>query len=355
MQYIDTLKNNKNSAFFFVEDYNGNYNYKTEYFYAVANFYYSKGLNVYMVHEKVDYKIPYQNYDKLVHISFEEISENKEIKITPVDYIFVPEIYIEVVAQMRKQKVPAEIIVVSQDYNKIFDPLEIGENWLMHGIKHVITVSEEQRKYLLDFFPSLDVRVLNPFVADDFIPATEPRKPIVTFISGNERIVENTVKKFQTKYTQYAWIPFKIISPLSTADMARQLKESACAVDLEEYSPFKLEALQAFKTKTPVIGLLPKLSLQWLNKEGKVKNNAVWTINEMQIIDFLALFIDKWVTDQLDDSVIETAYEDALPYSEEIFKNNLEDIFLDIKNKRISFLEGLAQPKQDINTNDDAQ
>lgn len=346
MQYIDSLKENKNSAFFFIEDYNGNYNYKTEYFYNIASFYKKQGVNVYIVHEKKEYKIPYSEFEDLKHVSFEDISENKDIKITPSDYIFIPEVYIEVVAQMRKQKVPAEIVIISQDYNRVFDPMEIGENWLMYGIKHVITVSEEQRKYLIDFFPSLDVKVLPPFVSDDFSPPVSPRKPIVTFISGNERLIENTVKKFQTKYTQYAWIPFKIISPLSTADIARQLKESACAVDLEEYSPFKLEALQAFKTKTPVIGMLPKLSLQWMNESGKVKNNAVWTINEMQIIDFIALFIDKWVTDQLDDRIVNLAYQDALPFTLENFNKHMNLIFEDIKEKRINFLENLKTNKE---------
>ncbi len=341
MQYIDALKNNNNSAFFFVEDYNGNYNYKTEYIYNIASFYKEKGANTYIVHEKKGYVCPYKEFEGLAHISFEEISENKDIKISPSDYIFIPEVYIEVVAQMRKQKVPAEIIVISQDYNKIFDSLEIGESWTMYGIKHVITTSEGQKTYLLDYFPNLEVHILHPFVSPDFVSTAEPRKPIVTFTSGSERGIENTVKKFQAKYSQYAWVPFKILSPLSTADMARQLNESACAVSLEEHSPFKLDVLQAFRTKTPVIGVLPKIALEWLNNGGKVNNNAVWSINEMQISDLIALFIDRWVTDKLDNNVVQGAYQDSSPYTLDNFKIKMDGIFESIKEQRVNFLEGL--------------
>lgn len=349
MQYIDFIENNANSAFFFVEDYNGNYNYKTEYMYNIAAFYKEQGLNIYIVHEKPEYVVPYEKFKSLTHISFQEISQNSEIKITPSDYIFVPEIYIELVAQFRKQKVPAEIIIVSLDYNRIFDAMDIGENWIMYGIKHVITVSEEQKQYLLDFFPTLDIMVLSPFIDDVFAPPIEPRKPIVTFIAGREREIENIVKKFQIKYTQYAWVPFKIISPISPEEISRQLKESACAVDLEEYSPFKQETLQAFKTKTPVIGVLPKMSLEWMNQDKKVKNNAIWTINEMQIVDFLALFIDKWITDQLDHAIVEKAYEDSLLFSFENFKSNLTSVFEKIKTNRINFLTELKN-KAEIKT-----
>lgn len=349
MIYVDQIKDNKNSGFFFVEDYNGNYNYKTEYMYNIANFYSDQGLNVYIVHEKVDYKLPYKEFEHLKHVSFEDISNNSEIKITPADFIFIPEIYMELVAQFRKSKVPAEMVIVSQDYNRIFDVLEIGENWLMYGLKHVITVSEAQKEYLLGFFPSLDVKVLSPIINDNFIPNTEPRKPIVTFVSGNEQKIENIVKQFQSKYTQYAWIPFKILSPISANDMARQLKESACVIDLEEYSPFKQEALQAFRTKTPVIGLLPKLSLEWL-KDGKgVKNNAIWTINELQIPDFISLYIDKWLTDQLDESVVERAYNDSLLYTSDFFNKNMKGIFEDIKNKRLQFLTNLINKNKTEN------
>ena len=85
------------------------------------------GYNAYILHEKDDYhgvgEWLGKEFSELPHISIEK----QELNLTPLDFIIVPEIFSNVMDQVKK--FPCKKIVFSQSYHYILELLALGKRW----------------------------------------------------------------------------------------------------------------------------------------------------------------------------------------------------------------------------------
>ena len=63
---------------------------------------------------------------------------------------------------------PCTKIVLSQSHDYILDSLNPGFGWSNYDVTKCITTTEEQKKYILSIFPSIQTDVISPSIPDYF-------------------------------------------------------------------------------------------------------------------------------------------------------------------------------------------
>lgn len=243
---LEKLNGNNYKAIFFVNDTGGKYHEAVENLYQIAYAYHSTGIDTYILHEKEDFNIPNglsPKFAELNHVSFAKMSSS-QMMISHEDFIFIPDVYLEFVSQLKEQGVPAEFIIIVQNINVSFDMLEMGQTFYQLGVRQVIVTDDYYKRYFESYF-SLSVvpasntifHVITPYV-DDVYPyehdiETNPT-PQILLIDGRNISYERFVKKFYLKNSQYGWLPFKVIDDVANQVSANDIINSAVVVSLGE-------------------------------------------------------------------------------------------------------------------------
>lgn len=348
-QFRENIENNDFKACFFAMNTKGQYHETMEYIYDIALAYEKAGIETYLIHEETDYKMPEwlgEEYTNLTHYSFEDFSG--KITLSASDYIFVPEAYTELLSQLVEHKVPAEIVMIIQHYEMVFDALELGDSYsTSYGIKNVIVPSNAVKNHLSQYMNGLNFHVLNPYVKNVFEQNEKPKKPIVLMADSSSRASERIVKKFYTKYPQYSWVPFKMLSRFHINDIKDQYQEAPCAIFLDDKNSFCIEQLQAMSMGVVPISATPKLAPDWLIEDGKLKNLGVYTNNDLKIVDLIAYFIDAFITDRVEEDIITLAKQTASGYNSKRYQEQFSLIFENLKQSRLDLFNRIEQKQKE--------
>jgi len=295
----------KDKLFFFDVNHSGNYNESVDFLYQIAGFY-SETYEVYILHEKDDYKIiSYRDYPNIKHMTFKQLSQ-KKINITATDVIFTPESYIDVIKNLKENKVPATIVLVCMSYSQILLSLSLGDNWLHYNIKHVIVPNESVKEFCQSIFPSVKYHTFNQQMQEmDKIDFSEVI-PLPTIVIGNgmQGEVSSFVNHFFLKYPQYSFIPIRTLNSGDLDHAYIQLKESSCLVLLDSSVSDYQIAKMAANVDCPVLGIAPQLPPQWLYDENGYRYGE-WTSNYYRLVDMVAQFIESWLTDTYEHKTID--------------------------------------------------
>lgn len=350
-QFKENIENNEFKACFFAMDTKGQYHEAMEYIYDIALAYEKAGIETYLIHEEKDYKMPEwlgEQYTNLTHYSFEDFSG--KITLSASDFIFVPEAYTELLSQLVEHRVPAEIVMIIQQYEMVFDALELGDNYnTSYGVKNVIVPSNAIKNHLAQYMQGLNFHVLNPQVKDVFVQSDKPKKPIVLMADSSSRASERIVKKFYMKYPQYSWVPFKMLSRFHINDIKEQYQDAPCAVFLDDKNSFSVEQLQAMSMGVIPISMTPKLAPDWLIEGGKLKNIGVYTNNDLKIVDLIAYFIDAFITNRLEAEITDGAKEVAKQYLAKNHQKQFNGIFEQLKQSRLDLLKKIEDRQKENN------
>jgi hypothetical protein len=144
----------------------------------------------------------------------------------------------------------------------------------------------------------ISIDVLKPFISDKFKPNTLPAKPIVAIHAREQRESLNMIKSFYIKFPQYRWITFRDMRGLSVSEFANAMKDCFLSVWIDETSSYGTFPLESMKCKIPVVGLVPNLVPEWMNED-----NGVWVNNKIQIVDFVADFLQNWLEDSINENL----------------------------------------------------
>jgi hypothetical protein len=89
------------------------------------------------------------------------------------------------------------------------------------------------------------------------------------------------------------------------------------------------------KCGIPVLGLTPNLVPGWMNSD-----NGLWVNNKIQLVDYVADFLQNWLEDNLNGSLFESMEKtvDELP-SKETFDERVITLFDGYLNTRLSSFE----------------
>lgn len=352
---IDNLENKNFNMYFFTLDTKGNPTAGIANIYEHVKILTELGFNAHILHEKNDYKIKGDDsgsgvcdwlgdeYGELSHKSI----EGQNLNINPFDFIIIPEIFANVMDQVKT--FPCKKIVFSQNYEYLLELLPIGKRWNVdYGFNDVITTTEKQAQQIKALFPSINTHVVPVSIPDYFIPSDKPKLPVVTIHTRNQNDVAKIVKSFYLQYPIYKWVSFKELKNLPRRQFATELGQSCLAIWIDSEASFGTFPIEAMQCETPVIGKIPNTIPEWMettDSEGNVliKNNGIWTNSTTNIPELIATYLKVWFEDSIPIDLINGIIESQNQYTPERQVNELTNVYNTLINNRIAEFEGLIQ------------
>jgi len=336
---IDNLKEKKSRIYFLVQDTKGNAKASMAYIYRLALTLKNNGYNAIILHEKVDYTgvSTWLGEEYMENLPHKPI-EGENLEVSPEDLIVIPELFGFVMSQLTKM--PCGKIVLCQAYDHILETLQPGATWTQLGFLKCITTSDYQKDFVESLMRNMSFDILPPYISDSFEKQILPPNPIIAIHSREQRESINIIKSFYIKFPQYRWVTFRDMRGLSEQEFASVLKDSFLSVWIDETSSYGTFPLESMKVGVPVIGLTPNLVPTWMNE-----NNGVWVNNKIQILDFIADFLQNW----LEDNVKQDLYTEMIKTVENLpsktdFETKTVELFSGYINTRAtSFEEQLSK------------
>lgn len=330
---IQNMKDKKSKIYLLVQDTKGNATASVAYIYRLALALRDAQYNPIILHEKSDYvgvaSWLGEEYMELPHQSI----DGQNLEVAPEDFIVLPELYGFVMNQITK--LPCGKIVLSQAYDNILETLQPGQTWSQLGFFKCITTSEEQKDYITKLMRNVSVDILTPYIPDTFSKNSLPAKPIVAIHSRDQRDSLNLVKSFYIKYPQYRWITFRDMRSLTEKQFADGLKDACLSVWIDEVSSYGTFPLESMKTGIPVLGLVPNLTPGWMSE-----TNGFWANNKIQMVDFVADYLQSWLEDNVDEKLYEEMDNTAKELStKEKFNEEAVLLFESYINTRLTSFE----------------
>tara|TARA_R110002012_G_scaffold288917_1_gene481797 strand:- start:852 stop:1952 length:1101 start_codon:yes stop_codon:yes gene_type:complete len=308
-QSIKDLEAKNNKIFFLTQDTKGTQRASVATNYQFVKILRDNGYNAFILHEKDEYvgvgEWLSEDYTSLPHASI----ESGDLQVGPQDLLIIPEVFGHVIEQT--VNMPCKRIVFCQSYDYIFEMLQPGATWASLGIDTVMTTSEASKEYIKSVFPNMEPTIIPLSIPDYFKADEKPKKPIVSIHTRDHRDTMKLIKSFYVKYPQYRWITFRDLRGLKREDFAVALGESCVSVWVDDVAGYGTFPLESMKCKTPVIGKVPNLKIDWLNEK-----NAIWTYELNQMVDMVGSFLKSWLEDsipsELYDAMVETAKGNTL-------------------------------------------
>jgi hypothetical protein len=338
---IENMKNKTSKVFLIVQDTKGNAKASISYTYRLGMALKDLGFSPVILHEKPDYTgvsswLGEKYMTELPHQSI----EGQELKVSPEDFIIVPELFGFVMDQI--SKLPCGKIVLSQSYDYIFETLQPGQTWSQLGFHKCITTSETQKEFLESVMRNVSYDVLEPYIPNTFSKSDFPPKPIIAIHSRDHRDAINIIKSFYIKFPQYRWVTFRDMRGLSEEEFAKGLKDCFVSVWVDEITGYGTFPLESIKTGVPVIGVAPNVTPSWINED-----NGVWVPNKSVIVDYIADFLQNWLEDSISETLF-TSMEQTIDkiQTEEKFVSEVSDLFTKyLETRQKSFEEQLSKLK----------
>lgn len=335
---LSKLEKNEFKVFFFIIDSKGNPSGSLEYIYETAYQLHELGYNIQMLHNEKEFvgvsEWLGEKYASLPHANIED----DKINISPSDFLIIPEIFSNVMAQTKK--LPCKRIALLQNFNYLTEFMPVGATWDDLGIYDVITTSSKLESMIKEVFPSIRSHIVRPSIKPIFRENVEPKKLIVNIVAKNQSDVNRIVKPFYWKAPIYKWVTFRDLRGLSKEEFANALRESPITVWVDTETFFGYSPLEAMKCGNIVIGKIPEVIPEWMENGDDLKDNGLW-FSEMKNVHLLiANVIRAWIYDEIPDTIYKNMEEMKNAYS-------VEEQIQDIKKVYISEL--FHQRKNEIN------
>lgn len=343
---LEKLNNKDFSLYFFTLDTKGNPTAGIANIYEHVKLLNELGYKASILHEKNDYKLKAdengngiaewlgEEYASLPHVSI----ESQKLSVSPADFIIIPEIFSNIMDQVKQ--FPCKKLVFSQSYDYLLELLPIGKRWNTdYGFNDVITTSVKQAQYLSNLFPSIRTHIIPVSIPTYFKDSDKPKIPVVAIHTRNQGDAAKIAKSFYLQYPIYKWITFKELRGLSRKQFAVELGKACLAIWIDDTAGFGTFPLEAIECNTPIIGKMPNLIPEWMEeKDGAgnliIKNNGVWTNTTVNIPELIATYIKLWLEDSTPADLKEGMAESKGLYTPEKQKEILGNIYAGIFENR---------------------
>ncbi len=344
--FIQGLEEKDFGLYFFTLDTKGNPTAGIANIYEHVKVLNELGYKASILHEKNDYKLVGDEngygitdwlgaeYAALPHISI----ESQQLNISGKDFIIIPEIFANVMDQVKG--FPCRKIVLSQSYDYLLELLPIGKRWNTdYGFYDVITTSEKQAEYLRNLFPSITTYVVPLSIPEYFKPSSKPKIPVVTIVTRNQGDAAKIAKSFYLQYPVYKWITFKELRGLPRKQFAEELGKSCLSIWIDETSGFGTFPIEAMECETPVIGKIPNLIPEWMETTDEggnkvIKGNGVWTNTTLNIPELIATYMKVWLEDSVPNDLLTTMKESMGQYTSANQKAIIEGVYGQLVSNR---------------------
>ena len=348
---IDKLETKDFNLYFFTLDTKGNPTAGIANIYEHVKVLNELGYKAAILHEKNDYKLRGdengngvgdwlgEEYTQLPHISI----EGQDLQISPADFIIIPEIFSNIMDQVKA--FPCKKIVLSQSYDYLLELLPVGKRWdLDYGFTDVITTSQKQSDYVKALFPSIRTHIVPVSIPTYFKDSDKPKKPIIAIHTRNQGDAAKLAKSFYLQFPIYKWVTFKELRGLSREKFASQLSEACLAVWIDDVSGFGTFPLEAIQSNTPVIGKMPNMVPEWMetmDADGNpyINNNGVWTNTTINIPELIATYMKVWLEDSVPQDLINGMATTKDMYTPEKQKTAMDSVYENLVYTRTNELK----------------
>jgi hypothetical protein len=308
---LQNLNDKTFNLYFFTLDTKGNPTAGIANIYEHVKLLNELGYNACILHEKNDYKLKGneegqgiadwlgEEYAALPHVSI----EGQNLNIGPADFIIIPEIFSNIMDQVKG--FPCRKVVMAQSYDYLLELLPIGKRWNQdYGFTDVITTSLKQAQYLMNLFPGIHLHKVPVSIPSYFKPDAKPKIPVVALHTRNQGDAAKIAKAFYLQFPMYKWITFKELRGLPRKKFADELGKSCLAVWVDDVSGFGTFPLEAMECNTPVIGKIPNMIPEWMEETDadgntSIKNNGIWTNTTLNIPELIANYLKVWLEDAI--------------------------------------------------------
>jgi len=311
------------------------------------------GYNATILHEKNDYKLRGneegqgiaewlgEEYAQLPHVSI----EGQQLNVGPADFIIIPEIFSNIMDQVKG--FPCKKVVFSQSYDYLLELLPIGKRWNVdYGFNDVITTSVKQAQYLSTLFPSINLHLVPVSIPSYFKPSEKPKIPVVALHTRNQSDAAKIAKAFYLQYPMYKWITFKELRGLPRKEFAEELGKCCLAIWIDDTAGFGTFPLEAFESNTTIIGKIPNLVPEWMettDEEGNkvITNNGVWTNTALNIPELIATYLKVWLEDAVPAELTEAIQNSKGKYTSEKQVEAITQVYGGLVSNRIAELNNM--------------
>jgi hypothetical protein len=326
---LSNLNDKKFNLYFFTLDTKGNPTAGIANIYEHVKILNNLGYNAVILHEKNDYHLRGneeghgisdwlgEEYASLPHQSIEA----QTLNVSPADFIIIPEIFSNIMDQVKV--FPCKKVVFSQSYDYLLELLPIGKRWTTdYGFNDVITTSQKQADYLKTLFPNINTHVVPVSIPSYFKESEKPKQPIVALHTRNQSDAAKIAKSFYLQYPIYKWITFKELRGASREQFASDLRNACLSVWIDETAGFGTFPLESIESNIPVIGKIPNLIPEWMeeideNGNATIKNNGIWTNTTLNIPEIIATYLKLWLEDSVPSELLEGVKNSQGQYTEE--------------------------------------
>lgn len=357
---IKNLNKKEFTMYFFVVDSRNTPNGSMEYIYRLAKTLQDKGYNIKMVYqleneytqeeiqaledknEIIDENRKFigvtdwlgEEFKTLEHLN---ISTN-EWKISPSDFLFIPEVFSSLMFQTFKHHITCKRYVILQNYNYVTEFIPLGVQWANYGISDVIVNTPYNEQQIKEVFPYVKTKLIQPCITNQFRKPLLEKKLIVNIITKKQSDVNRIIKPFYWKYPIYNFISFRDVRNFPKEQYSELLKEGAITIWVDTETPFGYSALEAMRCGNIVIGKVPENIPEWMGDENKLYDNGIWFYNINDVPDILAKVLGSWLQDEIPQVLIDNMEETNKKYTYEEWDKNVTETFEKIISERISEL-----------------
>ena len=355
-QIESTLQNLNDKTFklyFFTLDTKGNPTAGIANIYEHVKVLNQLGYSASILHEKNDYKIIGneegqgiaewlgEEYAQLPHVSI----EGQQLNVGPSDFIIIPEIFSNIMDQVKD--FPCKKVVMSQSYDYLLELLPIGKRWNVdYGFNDVITTNVKQAQYISSLFPSINIHLVPVSIPAYFKPSEKPKIPVVALHTRNQSDASKIAKAFYLQFPMYKWITFKELRGLPRQEFAEELGKCCLAVWVDDTSGFGTFPLEAFESNTTVIGKIPNMIPEWMETNSEdgdtiIKNNGVWTNTTLNIPELIATYLKVWLEDAIPTELTQAINDSKGQYTSEKQLTAISEVYGGLVSNRISELNNM--------------
>lgn len=319
------LKNKDYKLYFYVLDTKGNPSPSIEYIYHTALTLSKKGYNVVMLHQENDFvgvsEWLGEEYSSLAHMNIDK----DNVEVTPSDFLFIPEIFANVMLQTKK--LTCKRVVIVQNYGNIAEFMPVSQTFESLGIIDAVVTSEFQEKRLKTYFPYVRTHIVRPSVRNVFRNNLGQRKLIVNIISKEQSDANRIVKPFYWKNPMYKWVTFRDLRGLSKELMAEALREAAITIWIDDKTDFGLSLIEAVKCGGIVLAKVPEYLTDWMIDGNDLTKSVVWFNDIDDVSTKLPSIIRSWTTDDVPEEIYKNQESLQSMFTEEIQGNEITEVY----------------------------
>lgn len=336
---IDKLKKKDFNVYFFVLDTKGNPNSSLEYIYRTAYTIKEAGYNVTMLHMDKEFvgvgEWMGTKYSELPHANI----ETDNVNVSPSDFLFIPEIFANVM--MQTKTLPCKRVIIVQNYNFITEFMPVSQTLENLNIHDAVVTSDYQGKMITNYFPGLRTHVVHPSINCIFKKSDKPKRLVINIIAQEQSDVHMIVKPFYWMNPIYRWVSFSDLRGMSQDVFAEALNTAAITIWMDDKTNFGYSLLEALRSGGIVLAKTPTNPSEWMvDENGDFTDKIIWFDNINELPKILPSVIRSWTLDEVPDEVYKGQDEFSSEYSEKKQKEEILNVYIkDFFEKRLKEFE----------------